>query len=117
MKQQRAASALGILIIVIAGLVVARRFARRATPGARGALAARSAEAVKAPPALSASTALPVPPTPLRVLPPYVDTDAKTLPEQREALFSNMKNQLELPAGALDKIEAIFNASGRISQG
>jgi formylglycine-generating enzyme len=114
MKQHRAAFALVILIVVIAGLVVARRFARRATPGASGALAARSAEAVKTVPASSASTA---PPVPARVVPPYVDTDAKTLPEQREALFSNMKNQLKLPAGALDKIEAIFDASERISQG
>lgn len=117
MKQRRAAFALGILIVVIAGLVAARRFARRVTSGARTQLSARSVETTKAPPAPSASTALPALPQAPRVRPPYVDTDAKTLPEQREALFLNMKNQLDLPAGALDKIEAIFNASGRISQG
>src|SRR5258706_11911859 len=109
MKQRRAAFALGLLIVVVAVLAV-RRFVRRASSRAlpHGALSAQ----VRSPPALSVASAQPLP-APPRVRPAYLDTDAKTLTEQREALFANMKNQLDLPSGALDKFEAIFNASVR----
>jgi len=109
MKQRPAAFALGILILIAAAIVFRLRFAER--PHAK---AARPVS----PPTLSASSAVKVPPPPAhQEPPPYIDTDAKTLAEQREALFANMKNQLDLPPGALEKIEAIFNASVRLSQG
>jgi sulfatase modifying factor 1 len=111
MKQRRAAFALGILIVALGAVVVARGFLRHPSPKPAVPVAP-SARSVASP---SASQVLPsAPPAPR---PPYLDTDAKTLAEQREALFTNMKNQLDLPAGALEKIEAIFNASGRVSQG
>src|SRR5450755_4605996 len=119
MKQRRAAFALGILILVAVGVVVAaRRFVHRAHPDAT-ARGAHSTEWPKLPVGGSAASAAPTAraqPAP-RERPPYIDTDAKTLSEQREALFANMKNQLDLRPDALDKIEAIFNASGRVSQG
>ena len=114
MKQRRAAFALGTLIIVAASGFALRRFVVR--PSAHPLPSAHRGEPGPAP-RLSAASALPTPPPAPRVRPPYIDTDAKTLPEQREALFANMKNQLDLPPAALAKIEAIFNASGRLSQG
>ena len=69
----------------------------------------------KSSPVLSASAPLPIPAPP--PAPPYLDTTATTLAEQRTALFTNMQNQLDLPAGALDKIEAIFAASNHLGQG
>src|SRR5258708_1662946 len=114
MKQRRAVFALGILMIVGASLLAGRRFARRA----RLAHPAPSAHASPKPKlALSASARLAPPPPPLTVRPPYLDSTANTLAEQRAALFSNMRNQLDLPPGALDEIEAIFEASNRLGQG
>ena len=121
MKQRRAVFALGILVIVLVGLASVRRFARQraplATPVSYVASVA-SARSELAPPVTSASAAAPVPVVPVRPpAPPYLDTTATTLPEQRSALFTNMQNQLDLPAGALDKIEAIFAASHYLGQG
>jgi len=117
MKQRRAAFALGVLIIVAASVLAARKFVQRTSGARHVAVLSHSANETKAAPVPSASIALPLPAPPPRVRPPYLDTEGKTLPEQREALFENMKNQLDLPAGALDKIEAIFNDSVRLSQG
>src|SRR5689334_20893420 len=109
MKHSRAAFTLGILIVV-AGLTVAlHRFMLRAQPSP-AASSMRSTRPVPAHPALSASAIQPSP----KVRPPYLDTDAKTLDEQREALLVNMKNQLDLPPGALEKIASIFAGSIRI---
>jgi len=116
MKQRRAAFALGILIIIFASVVAARRYVSRTRPRAPEPLP--SSSAVTKPPATSGSAVLPaVPPAPRRVRPPYLDTDAKTVDEQRAALFTNMENQLDLRPGALDKIKAIFAASPHLSQG
>src|SRR4051812_45676868 len=119
MKQRRAVFALGILVIALVGLLSVRQFARRrvmrrfAVPSAASARSTSSARSEPPPPALSASAPVPVR-TPA---PPYLDTTATTLPEQRSALFTNMQNQLDLPVGALEKIEAIFAASHYLGQG
>ncbi len=71
-------------------------------------------------PATSAPSAPAPPVTPAperRDPPPYLDTVALTLAEQRSALFTNMQNQLDLPAGVLDMIETIFAASDHLGQG
>jgi hypothetical protein len=115
MKRRRAVIALGILI-ALASLVVLRRSVRRST-------AVAPSVSVRAPakptPVLSASASLarsatPERPTPER--PPYLDTTPTTLAEQRAALFTNMHNQLDLPPGAQDKIEAIFAASDHLGR-
>src|SRR4051794_40913213 len=99
MKQRRAVLALGISIIVLAALVVARRITRGPLSPARPAPPTASAASVTPtrsvpPPVLSASVP---PPSPARPpAPPYLDTTATTLAEQRDALFTNMQNQLEL---------------------
>src|SRR4051812_42653570 len=117
MKQRRAVFALGISIVVLAcvlALVGRRLVGRRAPlvrpiPSASSASSASSAPSErKPPPALSASA--PFPTSPRLPAPPYLDTTATTLAEHRAALFTNMRNQPELPAGAQAKIEAIFAA-------
>jgi len=119
MKQRRALFALGISIVVLAALFTARRFvARRALPSKPSptAVSVPSARSEpKPPPTPNASAPAPIPSRP--PAPPYLDTTATTLAEQRSALFTNMQNQLDLPAGALDKIEAIFAASNYLGQG
>jgi sulfatase modifying factor 1 len=123
MKLRRAFVALGISVIVVVSVVAARRYVRRSS-APNPAQSAR-AQRVPAAPALStsgqlapsASAAPAVTSTPPRVRPPYVDTTPTTLGEQRAALFANMQNQLDLPSGALDKIEAIFAASDHLGQG
>ncbi|HKO49606.1 MAG TPA: SUMF1/EgtB/PvdO family nonheme iron enzyme [Polyangiaceae bacterium] len=119
MKQRRAVFALGISIVVVAALIAARRFIGRGAPQARPTPSAWSTPSArsepKPPSAFSAATPPPIAPRP--PAPPYLDTTAATLPEQRSALFTNMQNQLDLPAGALAKIEAIFNASKYLGQG
>ena len=117
MKQRGAAIALGSLIIVGASVVATRHFLHRATPVTPVASARKT---VKPMPVLSASApaasvALPSPPPKVRL--PYLDTTATTLAEQRSALFTNMQNQLDLPPGALDKIEAVFARSDHLGQG
>ncbi len=127
MKLRRAAVALGILMIAAASVVAARRYltreripassaAPRATPKPLPVVSASaptgSASSSAVPPG-SATSASP----PARERPPYLDTTATTLAEQRNALFSNMRNQLDLPPGAQDKIEAIFAASNYLGQG
>lgn len=114
MNQRRAAFALGSVLIVGASVVAARRFVARPAPVPPPASSAH----LLPPPvgSTSASAPEPVAPPP-KVRPPYVDTVAQTLAEQRSALFSNMQNQLDLPAGALEKIEAIFLASDWLGQG
>ena len=125
MKQRRAVFALGISIIVLVGSCL--RAALRSAQGAAGdagrvravrasVASVASARSELAPPVTSASA-------PARrarrgrPLRPTLDTTATTLAEQRSALFTNMQNQLDLPAGALDKIEAIFAASNYLGQG
>src|SRR4051794_27307175 len=109
MKPRRAVFALGIPMVVLASLLVVRHFMRREAPRAVPAPSARSAPPVRSVPQLlptpsPPAAAHPSPPPP----PPYLDTTATTLVEQRAALFTNMQNQLDLPAGALEKIRAIF---------
>src|SRR4051812_17215613 len=113
MKQRRAVFALGILVLVLVGVASVRRFARRPAaplatpvPSAASVSSLSSGRSELTPPATSASAPAHVPLRP--PAPPYLDTTATTLAEQRSALFTNMRNQLDLPAGALDKIEAIF---------
>src|SRR4051794_8214922 len=116
MKQRRALSALGILIVVLAALALARLYLGRGAPDYKSVPSARSLPSAaparsepKPPPLLSASAPES---RPARApAPPYLDTTATTLAEQRSALFTNMQNQLDLPDGALAKIEAIFKAS------
>ncbi|HET7544222.1 MAG TPA: SUMF1/EgtB/PvdO family nonheme iron enzyme [Polyangiaceae bacterium] len=124
MKQRRAVLALGISIVVLSALLAVRRFVGRRAPVAESVPSASATASLPGarsaplpPPVLSASTPLPLP-TPARPpAPPYLDVTATTLDEQRSALFTNMQNQLELPAGALEKIEAIFAASNYLGQG
>ena len=111
MKLRRALLALGIFVIAVAVVAVARRSMRRTTrvpPSASARATAKSLPVLSAsaPPLAAASVA---PPAPER--PAYLDTTATTLAEQRAALFTNMRSQLDLPPGAQDKIEAIFAAS------
>ncbi|HEY3255191.1 MAG TPA: hypothetical protein VGJ91_14625, partial [Polyangiaceae bacterium] len=121
MKQRRAVLALVISIVVLAAFAGWRLRAQRGAPRARPIPSAAAVHSVppSPPPAPSASaSASATPPSPVRPpAPPYLDTSAKTLAEQRSALFTNMQNQLDLPAGALDKIEAIFAASHYLGQG
>ena len=118
MKQRRAVLALGISVVVLAAFVAARRFVVRGEPHARVApssqssQSARSARSEPKPPPMPSASAPASPPPP-----PYLDTTATTLAEQRAALFTNMRNQLDLPAAALAKIEAIFAASNYLGQG
>ena len=117
MKQRPVVIALALVTVVSVAVGIVRRFPHHAG-AARPALSARLLPQPS--PVLNASSsasALPVPPPPPRERPPYLDTVAKTLPEQRDALFTNMKNQLDLPPGALEKIEAIFAASDHLGQG
>ena len=72
-----------------------RRAARRPAAGAT-APSARLASG-KPPP-----SALPPSPAPPKPRPPYLDTDAQTLEEQRDALFTNMANQLDLSPSVLN---------------
>jgi formylglycine-generating enzyme len=114
MKHRGAVIALSIVTVVSVAVGIVRRLPRHSHAAPHPGLSARATS--KPPPLLNASapSALPAP-KPER--PPYLDTMAKTLDEQRSALFSNMQNQLDLPAGALDKIEAIFAASDHLGQG
>src|SRR6478609_5472556 len=128
-KERRAVFALGIALVVLAALFALRYFAHRGTralgprllPSASSAARASASSGVRAASAVppqspsSASASAPNPPRP--PAPPYLDTTATTLVEQRSALFTNMRNQLDLPAGALDKIEAIFTKSDWLGQG
>ncbi|HEY5376961.1 MAG TPA: hypothetical protein VIK01_24940, partial [Polyangiaceae bacterium] len=114
MKHRGAVIALSSVAVLSFAVGIVRRMPRHATTLARPGLSARATP--KPPPVLSASAASALPePKPER--PPYLDTTAKTLAEQRSALFTNMQNQLDLPPGALDKIEAIFAASDHLGQG
>ncbi|MET0792150.1 MAG: hypothetical protein ABW061_11570, partial [Polyangiaceae bacterium] len=128
MTQRRALVALGILIIVVASVVAARRYVKRTTPVVPSAsvraapkpapvLSGSPSLALSASAAPAASGASGASGPPQRERPPYLDTTAKTLPEQRAALFTNMRNQLDLPPGAQDKIEAIFALSDHLGQG
>ncbi|HEY2409860.1 MAG TPA: SUMF1/EgtB/PvdO family nonheme iron enzyme [Polyangiaceae bacterium] len=54
---------------------------------------------------------------PPKQLPPLLDTDSRTLEEQRDALFTNMASQLGLGPAALSAIRHIFAASSRLGQG
>ncbi|MEO7037008.1 MAG: hypothetical protein ABI548_23850, partial [Polyangiaceae bacterium] len=113
MKQRTAVLVL-VSVTVLAVVAGRLRHFKHHASVARPALSARATP--QPVPVLSASSALSVPPPP-RQRPPYLDTVAKTLPEQREALFTNMKNQLDLAPGVLEKIEAIFAASDHLGQG
>jgi hypothetical protein len=115
MKQRSALIALGIVVIAGASVWAARRHttvlvspraAVRAVPKPMPVLSASA----------SVSVTLPAPPPP-KVRPPYLDTTATTLAEQRSALFTNMANQLDLAPGVLDKIEAVFAKSDHLGQG
>src|SRR5690349_5924338 len=103
MKQRRAVLALGISIVVLAALFAARYFAHRGTrtvaPQISASTSAARASASSVVPAVSgtkpplagsasASASSVRPPAP-----PYLDTTATTLAEQRSALFTNMQNQ------------------------
>src|SRR5436190_111187 len=95
---RRALLALGISIIVLAALVAVRQFARRRVMQTRAIVSAHSLASARSEPkplpVLSASAPPPSPTTPARPpAPPYLDTTAKTLAEQRSALFTNMQNQ------------------------
>jgi formylglycine-generating enzyme required for sulfatase activity len=114
MKARRALFALGILLIALASVVAWRRLHGRATSVSASRAVSSSASALAAP---SASAPLRASEPRKRDRPPYLDSTPGTLAEQRAALFTNMKNQLDLPAGALAKIEAIFAASNRLGQG
>ena len=116
MKQRSAAIALGIVVMAGGSVWAARRLSPRTVPVTPSA----AARAVPKPPPVrsasaSASAASPVPRP--KVRPPYVDTIATTLAEQRSALFTNMRNQLDLSPGALDAIEAVFAKSDHLGQG
>ena len=119
MKQRRVVFALGISLVVLVALASARHFIGRSTPSARSVSSAHSVSSArsepKSAPMPSASEPPKAPPRP--PAPPYLDTTATTLPEQRQALFTNMENQLDLPAGALERIRAIFAASKYLGQG
>lgn len=112
MNQRRAVFALGTLLIIGAAILAARRFVLRPAPHA-----VPSASLSASAPLASGSAPAPPPSAALPARPPYVDIVATTLAEQRTALFTNMRNQLDLPAGAMDKIEAIFLASDWLGQG
>ena len=114
MKQRRVLVALGILLVVAALIGALRFFARRPSPTLPTKASARLTPVLAPAPAPNAQAPV-APAAPVR--PPYLDTTATTLLEQRAALFSNMKNQLDLPPGALAKIEAVFAASNHLGQG
>jgi formylglycine-generating enzyme required for sulfatase activity len=111
MKQRRTLTALGLSIVVVGAVALGRHVVRRVPPP-RPAPSARPALAEPVA-ASAAASSLPAPP----VRPPYVDSTPKTLAEQRGALFVNMQNQLDLPAGALDTIKGIFERSDHLGQG
>ena len=118
MKRRRAWIALGILLAALAVVAVLRRSTRRTTapasaPSASARATPKPMPVLGASAAPAASSAAP----PVRERPPYLDATATTLAEQRAALFTNMRNQLDLPPGAQDKIEAIFAASNWLGQG
>ncbi|HEX3849850.1 MAG TPA: hypothetical protein VHW01_02720, partial [Polyangiaceae bacterium] len=95
MKHRGAVIALSIVTVVSVAVGIVRRMPRRPTTLAHPGLSARATP--KPPPLLSASAPSAVP-APKVERPPYLDTTAKTLAEQRSALFTNMQNQLNLPA-------------------
>ncbi len=114
MKHRGAVIALSIVTALSVAIGIVRRMPRRADTAPSPGLSARAAP--KPPPLPSVSPPSAVP-EPKRERPPYLDTTAKILPEQRDALFTNIQNQLDLPVGALAKIEAIFAASDYLGQG
>jgi sulfatase modifying factor 1 len=115
MKPRRLLIAFSLVLVAAIAVALARRAGKQPAVVAHPGLSARATP--KPPPLLVASAPLPIaePAPPPR--PPYLDTTAKTLPEQRSALFTNMQNQLDLAPGALAKIEAIFAASDHLGQG
>jgi Sulfatase-modifying factor enzyme 1 len=102
--------ALGLGAIGLSSVLSARRFVERTSvPTSRpSASVKRSLE-----PAPSASGLTP----PVPLLPPLLDVNPEGLSEQREAMFTNMKNQLSLGDGAIAAVRAVFEKSRWISQG
>ena len=89
MKHRGAVIALSIVAVASVAVGVVRRLPRHQATLAHPVLSARATP--KPPPLLSASAPSPLPePKPER--PPYLDTTAKTLLEQRSALFTNMSS-------------------------
>jgi formylglycine-generating enzyme required for sulfatase activity len=108
-----------IALLAVTVLSVAFGLVRRAQHHASATPPAQRAPVTPKPvrSTVSSASVRPAPPPAPAQRPPYLDTNAKTLAEQREALFTNMKNQLDLPPGALAKMEAIFAASDHLGQG
>src|SRR5262245_50582839 len=95
--------ALGLGAIGVSSVISARRFAAQsASPTARPPPSARK---IEAPPSASVTDRAPP------ALPPLLDVIPESLSEQREVMFTNMKNQLGLGDPALSAVRAIFEHS------
>jgi hypothetical protein len=101
---------LALLVLGAGTLLAASRTARRLPPAGP----APSASAPGSPPASAPPPSAPPPAPPL---PPPLDTEPRTLPEQRAALYRALAAELDLTAEQQRDVAAIIDASPYIGQG